>query len=100
MRSRYSAFALGLGDYLGFSWHPDTVPADFTAGDARFDEGVRWIRLIIDAAETGGLFDDEGFVAFTAIARTPEGRLVQRERSRFVRVGSERRWVYVDGISL
>lgn len=102
MRSRYSAFALGSADrslaaYLAHSWHPDTAPEDMRAGDFGFDEGTRWIRLAIESVSAGGPFDDEGFVTFTAVARTPQGRFVQRERSRFVRLGVERRWVYVDG---
>lgn len=119
MRSRYSAFALGsvdpsLGEYLVFSWHPDTVPADVVAANTApgaendreafetvvFDGDVRWIRLLIDEVHAGGPFDDEGVVTFTAVARTAAGRFVQRERSRFLRVGPERRWVYVDGVAL
>lgn len=105
MRSRYSAFALGAQDpslagYLAHSWHPDAVPEYMRTGDGGFEEGVRWIRLAVESVSAGGPFDDEGFVTFTAVARTPEGRFVQRERSRFVRVGQERRWVYVDGVAL
>ncbi|MGO3678336.1 YchJ family protein [Leucobacter sp. UCMA 4100] len=104
MRSRYSAFTLGLVDYLRHSWHPDTVPADFGADDVRLEEGYRWVRLAVEQTEAGGPFDTEGYVTFTAIARGPEGRIAQRERSRFVRLPAAaaggltaRRWVYLDG---
>jgi len=100
MRSRYSAFVLHLGDYLAHSWHPETRPEEFTAGDIEFDADLRWLRLLIDETEKGGPFDTEGFVTFTAIGRTHEGRFVQRERSRFVRLPDEKRWVYVDGNAL
>jgi SEC-C motif-containing protein len=90
MRSRYSAFALGLAPYLLESWHPSTRP-----GSLELDPGLRWIRLLVERVEAGGPFDDEGFVVFTAIARSPEGRLEQRERSRFVREAG--RWRYLDG---
>jgi len=91
MRSRYSAFALGLAPYLLASWHPSTRPDSL-----EIDESLRWIRLLVEGARAGGPFDDEGFVTFTAIARTPEGRLEQRERSRFVREAGH--WFYVDGV--
>lgn len=93
MRSRYSAFALGLEPYLLDSWHPSARPASI-----EIDAETRWIRLLVEGTEAGGPFDDEGFVAFTAIARTLAGRFEQRERSRFVREAG--RWLYVDGEAL
>ena len=33
MRSRYSAFALGLGDYLWRTWHPRTRPERVSLDD-------------------------------------------------------------------
>lgn len=92
MRSRYSAFVLGLADYLLDTWHPQTRPETLVP-----DDDVRWLRLLIEATEAGGPFDREGVVEFTAIGRTPSGRFEQRERSRFARNGPEQRWVYVDG---
>ncbi len=91
MRSRYSAFALGLERYLLDSWHPSTRPAAMD-----LDPEVTWRRLLIEGTEAGGPFDREGFVTFTAIARTPAGRFEQRERSRFLRDPGDR-WRYVDG---
>ncbi|WP_053383478.1 YchJ family protein [Leucobacter celer] len=90
MRSRYSAFALGLGEYLLLSWDPATRPASM-----ELDEAVVWKRLFIERVEAGGPFDAEGFVTFTAVGRGAEGRFEQRERSRFGRVDG--RWVYTDG---
>ncbi|MGJ0203939.1 YchJ family metal-binding protein [Leucobacter sp. gxy201] len=92
MRSRYSAFVLGLADYLLDTWHPRNRPEAL-----EIDDEVRWLRLLIEATEGGGPFDRAGVVEFTAIGRTPSGRFEQRERSRFERSGPERRWVYVDG---
>lgn len=93
MRSRYSAFVLGLDHYLLASWHHTTRP------DAlELDTELRWLKLVVEATEAGGPFDDEDFVTFTAIARGPEGRLEQRERSRFVR--EDGHWFYVDGAEL
>lgn len=92
MRSRFSAFALSLPQYLLDTWHSDTRPADL-----ELDDSIEWKRLFINATEQGGPFDEEGTVTFAAIGRTDAGRFEQRERSRFVRAGADRRWVYLDG---
>lgn len=90
MRSRYSAFAVGDAEYLLRSWHSSTAPEAL-----ELDTDLVWKRLFVERREGGGPFDDSGYVTFTAIARSAEGRHVQRERSRFVREGGL--WVYVDG---
>lgn len=90
MRSRYSAFALGLAEYLLRSWHTTTRPSTL-----ELDASLSWRRLVIETVESGGPFDQRGYVTFTAIACTPDGRFEQRERSRFVREGGH--WFYVDG---
>ncbi|MBK0420994.1 SEC-C domain-containing protein [Leucobacter sp. CSA2] len=94
MRSRFSAFSLGLGDYLFASWARATRP---DRAELDPDPDTRWLRLFIEETEAGGPFDESGIVVFTAIARGPEGRIELRERSRFVREGNDRRWVYLDG---
>jgi len=99
MRSRYSAFALGLVDCLLASWDPSTRPDSL-----ELDDDLVWRRLLVESTSAGGPFDREGWVTFTAVARGASGRLVQRERSRFVRVpvsaGGDGRWRYVDGEAL
>ncbi|MBW4041761.1 MAG: hypothetical protein HIU86_06485 [Acidobacteria bacterium] len=90
MRSRYSAFALGLGPYLRSTWATETSP-----GDLELDDGVAWRRLQIVDTVRGGPDDDTGIVEFRAAFRSAEGAGVLHERSRFVRVGG--RWRYVDG---
>jgi SEC-C motif-containing protein len=90
MRSRYSAYALGLDDYLVHSWHPDTRP------DQTLDSPVKWVGLEIVSTDGGGPDDDEGRVEFCA-SYLDGDRLEQMcERSRFVRF--EGRWVYFDGV--
>lgn len=93
MRSRYSAFALGLVDYLLSSWHASARPKELDR-----DWSLEWRRLIVESTEAGGPFENEGYVTFTAIARSAEGRYEQRERSRFVR--EDGHWYYVDGVAL
>ena len=90
MRSRYSAFALGLSDYLLQSWHPDTRPAEL---DVHTPPQPKWIGLKVLATS---LQDDRhGRVHF--IARCRVGGRAERleEHSRFVREGG--RWYYLDG---
>jgi SEC-C motif-containing protein len=90
MRSRYSAYALGLADYLLATWHPDTRPADLT-----FDEQppVRWLGLDVKRHEPDG---DRAVVEFVARFRQGGGRASRlHETSRFVRETG--RWYYVDG---
>lgn len=90
MRSRYSAFALGLADYLAHSWHSSTRPDSL-----ELDDETRWLRLIIESSDAGGPFDAEGTVTFTAVGRESGARFELHERSRFVREAG--RWVYLDG---
>ncbi|UOQ60618.1 zinc chelation protein SecC [Leucobacter rhizosphaerae] len=90
MRSRYAAFVVGDAPYLLRSWDPATRPATM-----ELDPTLTWKRLIVERAVAGGPFDERGEVTFTAVARSAEGRLEQRERSRFARSAGS--WVYVDG---
>jgi len=90
MRSRFSAFALGLAPYLLTSWHPSTRPASL---EPELD--TSWRRLQIVDVAAGGPDDAEGVVEFRASYRSPEGTGLLHERSRFTRL--EGRWVYLDG---
>jgi len=87
MRSRYSAFALGLDEYLLTTWHPSTRPPSIA-----LDERVRWLGLQVRSQHEDG---DRATVEF--VARSKQGGRATRlhETSRFVREGG--RWFYVDG---
>lgn len=89
MRSRYSAFVLGLADYLLASWHPSTRPEQLT-----LDAGVKWLGLSIKAQKATG--PDTAIVEFVARSRSG-GAAAQRlhEISRFVR--EQGSWFYQDG---
>lgn len=89
MRSRYSAFALGLSDYLLDTWHPSTRPEAMS-----LDPDTTWTALRIDAQTAGKAWDAEGTVTFTADYRSPEGSAQLREVSRFL---FDERWYYLDG---
>lgn len=90
MRSRYSAFALGLGDYLLASWHPSTRPEQL---DLATPPQPKWIGLKILASA----LQDECHGTVHFIARCRVGGRAERleENSRFVR--EDGRWYYLDG---
>ena len=90
MRSRFSAFALGLTDYLLATWHPSTRPADLEV-----DPDTTWTRLRILDRTGGGPEDATGTVTFRAHFIHDGDRGAQSETSRFVRDAG--RWVYLDG---
>jgi SEC-C motif-containing protein len=86
MRSRYSAYVLGLIDYLLATWHPSTAPGELELPP------LKWLGLELRHAQATG---DAGVVEF--VARCRDGGQAQRlhETSRFVR--EEGRWYYIDG---
>ena len=91
MRSRYSAFALGLDDYLLQTWHPLTRPEQLDA-QADLLEG-KWIGLTIQGDSEAG---DSAWVEFVARYKPNSGPATRlHERSRFVR--EHGLWLYVDG---
>ncbi|GGL04772.1 SEC-C motif-containing protein [Curtobacterium luteum] len=91
MRSRFTAFALGLPEYLLATWHHSTRPTSL-----ELDTAQRWTRLDVIGTRAGGPFDTEGTVAFRAWWRSDTERGVLEETSTFVREGG--RWSYVDGV--
>lgn len=86
MRSRYSAYVLGLDTYVFTTWHPRTRP-----DDVRSDPTIAWTGLRILDTVAGGPDDETGEVEF--VASYEGGRM--HERSRFARRAG--RWLYVDG---
>lgn len=93
MRSRYSAYVLGLREYLLDSWHASTRPEKMQ----RFDSGMKWLGLTIKRAWNSSA--DEGFVEFVARSKPPGGGPAERlkELSRFLRVDGC--WQYVDAVA-
>ncbi|WP_182064667.1 YchJ family protein [Curtobacterium sp. ME12] len=91
MRSRFSAFALGVPEYLLLTWHPRSRPAGL-----ELDRSQRWTRLDVLATTSGGPFDSHGTVTFRAWWRSDDERGTLEETSDFVR--EQGRWFYVDGV--
>lgn len=92
MRSRYSAYVLGLADYLLQTWHPSTRPATLD-----LEPGLRWLGLQVwpQAKAPTTAPADTATVRF--VARSKLGGRAHRlaETSRFVRENGQ--WFYVDG---
>ncbi len=89
MRSRYSACALGLTDYLLATWHASTRPESVEADPP----GLKWLGLQIRQHQV----QDATHAKVDFVARSKLAGRAQRmhERSRFVRENG--RWFYVDG---
>lgn len=87
MRSRYSAYVLGLETYLSDTWQARTRPVDLSA-----DPALKWLGLEVRRHHELGETAEVEFVA-----RYRDGGRAYRlhETSRFVR--EHGRWLYVDG---
>jgi SEC-C motif-containing protein len=91
MRSRYSAYVLGLEDYLRATWHPTTRP---TALDLDATPRPQWQGL---AVKSHVLLDDRhATVEFVARYKLNGRAFRLHETSRFERVDGH--WLYVDGV--
>ncbi|MDP2266821.1 MAG: YchJ family metal-binding protein [Thiobacillus sp.] len=90
MRSRYSAFVLGLEDYLRATWHPDTRPA---ALELDAEPSPQWLGLTIKSHTP--LDDSHATVEFIARYKLNGRAFKLHETSRFEKVDG--RWLYVDG---
>ncbi|SDR14857.1 YchJ family metal-binding protein [Pseudoxanthomonas sp. CF125] len=92
MRSRYSAYALGLGQYLLDSWHASTRPVEFDLDAA--DPPATWLGLSVKRHQRTSA--DTAEVEFIARYRVGGGSAVRlHERSRFQLVHGH--WFYLDG---
>lgn len=87
MRSRYSAYARGLHDYLLATWHASTRPTEIG------NEAIRWLALEV----RNHSMQDATHATVEFVARYRIGGRGHRlhECSRFVR--EDGRWYYVDG---
>jgi SEC-C motif domain protein len=93
MRSRYSAFALGLSEYIMATTHPNNH--DFT------EQKELWKESILNFSQTTQFLglkirefidrENEAFVSFEAVL---DGGIL-KEKSRFLKV--EGKWFYESG---
>jgi len=95
MRSRYTAFAMGMVDYLINT----TAKSHRNPDDAVLIEdqmrATTWTGLTINAVEDGEQNDNEGTVEFTACFEAEGEAAALHEKSNFRR--EDGNWVYVDG---
>ncbi|MDH4289457.1 MAG: YchJ family metal-binding protein [Aquincola sp.] len=91
MRSRYSAYVLGLADYLLDTWHPRARPAAIDPAPA----GLRWLGLEVRGHATAD--DDHATVEFVARSKLAGRADRLHEVSRFERVDG--RWFYVGAMN-
>ena len=90
MRSRYSAYVLGLEAYLLATWHPNSRPDELEL-DAT--PRPQWLGLAIKSHTP--LDDSHATVEFIARYKLNSRAFKLNETSRFERLGG--RWLYVDG---
>lgn len=91
MRSRYTAYALHLKNYLLETWDVSTRP-----GELEFENGLAWKSLTISHCKKGRLKDKRGWVTFTAFYQVGLDRAELQEKSYFIR-DAQGYWCYVDG---
>jgi SEC-C motif domain protein len=94
MRSRYSAFVLGLSEYIMATTHPANP-------DFNNDDKVSWKQSIVEFSDTTRFLglkitefidgESEAFVTFEALLDSG----ILKEKSRFLKV--EGRWLYESG---
>ncbi|WP_425492794.1 YchJ family protein [Luteibacter aegosomatissinici] len=93
MRSRYSAYVMGLADYLIATWHPGMRPTELNL-DLGGAPKPTWLGLTVKRHENPT--PDTAVVEFVARLRYGGGSAKKmHEVSRFVR--EDGRWYYVDG---
>jgi len=90
MRSRYSAYVLGLEPYLLATWHASTRPA---ALDLAEEAGTKWLGLEVKRQQVQDA--SHATVEFVARYRVAGRGYRLHETSRFV--CEDGRWFYVDG---
>lgn len=88
MRSRYSAYVLGLEEYLLDTWHPSTRPQYLNLANDR----TKWLGLEVKRFEPN---DESAIVEFIARYKINGKAEKLHETSRFKRIAQ--RWFYVDG---
>ncbi|WP_369931064.1 YchJ family protein [Xanthomonas sp. NCPPB 2632] len=94
MRSRYSAYVLGLEAYLLDTWHASTRPSHL--GLSTQSPRPTWLGLSVKRHDNPSA--DTAVVAFVARLRMGGGSAERmQETSRFVR--EDGRWFYVDAAS-
>lgn len=88
MRSRYTAYVLGLENYLLKTWHPDTRP---TALNLAEEPPIMWFNLQIKHTETK--HDHTATVEFVAHYKVNGKAEKMHEISQFIHINEQ--WHYL-----
>jgi SEC-C motif-containing protein len=94
MRSRYSAYVLGLVDYLVATTLPAQQSALDRAAMAAWSAQSTWLGLEVESSELFGGQPEHAQVCFVARWHDAQGEHSHRERSAFVQVSG--RWFFLD----
>ncbi len=94
MRSRYSAYVLGLVDYLVGTTLPAQQAGLDSDGIRAWSLGSTWLGLDVEASELIGAQPEHAFVTFSARWHDGSGEHCHRERSAFVQ--HDGRWYFID----
>ena len=93
MRSRYTAYTMGLGDYLMKSHYSTRRPLDEKEAIVKWAKSVKWKGLEIISTDKGGYNDHVGLVKFKAHYKNKlGGRECIDEHSVFIRENNH--WSY------
>lgn len=96
MRSRYTAFTLGDGDYIFESHYSKTRKLSEKKSIQNWAKSVQWMKLDVLNTTKGGVNDTEGTVEFKAYF-IEAGKLdTIHENSLFTKENGH--WVYVDAV--
>ena len=93
MRSRYTAFTKGMGDYLMSSHHSSTRPIEQKSEITSWANSVKWVQLEIIEKSEGGVNHQKGTVEFKAHFKEKGKRAFIHEKSTFIRENGS--WVYL-----
>lgn len=94
MRSRYSAYVLGLIDYLVATTLPAQQAELDCAAMQAWSAQSTWLGLEVESAEVHGGQPEHAFVTFTARWHDSSGEHSHREHSGFVQ--NSGRWYFID----
>lgn len=92
MRSRYSAYVLGLENYLLETWHTDTRPTALNLAD---EPKIKWLGLQIKHAETK--HDRTATVEFVARYKINGKAEKMHEISQFMHIN--KKWYYLKALA-
>jgi SEC-C motif-containing protein len=95
LRSRYSAYAKKIVDYILDTTHPEQQDPDSQKTVEKWARNTEWHQLEIVGSEAGGAGDEEGTVEFKADYTEKGRRRKHHELAKFRK--KEGRWYFFDG---